>query len=51
MQPASMMTSSYSIDGYSLATFLASSRNKPSESFMMFALWKALTFLRPRFSA
>jgi hypothetical protein len=47
MHALSMMISSYSIWEYSRATFRQQSRKRPSESFMMFALWTAVTRPRP----
>ena len=46
-----MMRSSNSISGCRAATWRATSRKRPSENFMMLALWAAVTFLRPFSSA
>ena len=46
-----MMRSSNSMSGWRSATSRATSRNRPSENFMMLALWAAVTFLRPFSSA
>jgi hypothetical protein len=44
----STMRSSNSMrPSYSAATVRQLSRNRPSESFMMFALWTAVTLRRP----
>ena len=45
------MRSSYWISRKSRDTFLAQSRNRPSLSFMMLALWTAVTRFRPCFLA
>ena len=42
--------SSIAIPGNSLATFLASSRKRPSVARTTFALWTIVTFLRPCFT-
>jgi hypothetical protein len=42
-----MMRSSNSMSSYSSATLRDTSRNSPSENFMMLALCAAVTFLRP----
>ena len=47
MQALSTIFSSYGISGKSLAILRTLSRKSPSLSFMMFALWTAVTFLRP----
>merc|ERR1711892_620886 len=47
MQQLSMIMSLCSISGYSAATRLLTSRNKPSVTFMMFALWINVTFFLP----
>jgi hypothetical protein len=46
-----MILSSNSMSGCRSATWRATSRNSPSENFMMLALWAATTFLRPFSSA
>ena len=46
-----MIRSSNSMSGWRFATSRATSRNRPSENFMMLALWAAVTFLRPFSSA
>ena len=48
MQSASMMRSSNATSGNSPATRRATSRKSPSLHFMMFALWLAVTLVRPR---
>ena len=46
MKPASMMTSWYSIPGCSsVCTFRAQRRRRPSDIFMMSALWSTVGFL------
>ena len=47
MHVASTMRSSYAMSMYSRATRRTLSRKSPSPSFMMFALWIAVTFRRP----
>ena len=47
MHAASTIFSSYWMSGYSRATARAHVRKSPSPSFMMLALWMAVTFLRP----
>ena len=42
-----MIRSSNSMSGWRSATWRATSRNRPSENFMMLALCAAVTFLRP----
>ena len=51
MQVASTILSSNSICGYSDTTPRATSKNRPSVHFMMFALCTAVTFFRPFFTA
>ena len=52
MQNASIMRSSNATrPSYSAATSRATRRNRPSEYFMMLALWAAVTFRRPCASA
>src|SRR5581483_796803 len=51
MQAASTIRSSYVMSGKSRATRRVHSRNSPSLSFMMFALWIDVTRLRPCFRA
>ena len=48
MHSASMIRSSKGTWGYSsAATRRATCRKSPSENFMIFALWLAVTFVRP----
>ena len=47
MHSASMIRSSNAMSGKSSATSRATSRNNPSENFMMLALWEAVTRARP----
>src|SRR5665811_684063 len=51
MHILSTMRSSNSMSEYSAATPRATSRNSPSDNLRMFALWTAVTFLRPSFRA
>lgn len=44
MQQLSTMISLYLIPGYLVATSRHDSKNKPSASFIMLALWTAVTF-------
>ena len=49
MQPLSMISSSYSTSGATSSwTLRAESMNRPSDSFMMLALWNTVTLRRPR---
>ena len=47
MHMLSTIRSSNSMSGFSSATSRATRSQSPSENFMMFALWTAVTFRRP----
>ena len=51
IQAASMILSLNAMFGYPFATSFAQFKNKPSVNFIMFALWMAVTFCFPIFSA